>query len=50
MWKVISPQYFSLNANPWYYIIGFVSFMMSLRGLFIYLQLPEVENNKIKKN
>ena len=50
MWKEISPQYFSLEANPWYYIIGFVSFMMSLRGLFIYLKLPEVEINKIKKN
>ena len=50
MWKEISPKYFSLNANPWYYIIGFVSFMMSLRGLFIYLKLPEVEINKIKTN
>ena len=50
MWKEISPKYFSLNSNPWYYIIGFVSFMMSLRGLFIYLKLPEVEINKIKTN
>ena len=50
MWKEISPKYFSLGANPWYYIIGFVSFMMSLRGLFIYLNLLEVEMNKIKTN
>lgn len=50
MWKEISPKYFSFYANPWYYIIGFVSFVMSLRGLFIYLNLPEVEINKIKKN
>ena len=50
MWKEISPKYFSLYANPWYYIVGFVSFMMSLRGLFIYLKLPEVKIDKIKNN
>ena len=50
MWKEISPEYFSLCANPWYYIIGFVSFVMSLRGLFIYLKLPEVQNIKVKNN
>ena len=50
MWKEISPKYFSLYANPWYYIIGFVSFMMSLRGLYIYLKLPEVQIIKIKNN
>ena len=50
MWKEISPKYFSLYANPWYYIVGFVSFMMSLRGLFIYLKLPEIKIDKIKNN
>jgi hypothetical protein len=41
MWKEISPKYFSIEYNPWYYIIGFISFIMSIRGLFIYLQLPD---------
>ena len=50
MWKEIFPEYFSFYANPWHYIIGFVSFMMSLRGLFIYLKLPEVKIAKIKNN
>ena len=50
IWTEISPKYFSLYANPWYYIVGFVSFMMSLRGLFIYLKLPEVKIDKIKNN
>ena len=50
MWKEICPEYFSLYENPWYYIIGFISFMMSLRGLYIYLKLPEVQIIKIKNN
>ena len=50
MWKEISPKFFSIDANPWYYIVGFVSFMMSIRGLLIYLKLPDEEINKVKKN
>ena len=49
MWKEIAPEYFSIEYNPWYYIIGFVSFTMSVRGLFIYLRLPEENNDKIKQ-
>ena len=43
MWKEISPEYFSIEYNPWYYIIGLISFIMSIRGLLIYLRLPEEE-------
>ena len=50
MWKEISPKFFSFEYNPWYYIIGFVSFLMSIRGLCIYLKLPEEKDIKIKEN
>ena len=48
MWKEISPNFFSIEYNPWYYIIGFVCFIMSIRGLLIYLRLPEKIVDKIK--
>ena len=48
MWKEISPNYFSIEYNIWYYIVGLVCFVMSLRGLIIYLKLPPI--NKIKYN
>ena len=48
MWKEISPNYFSIECNIWYYIVGLVCFVMSLRGLIIYLKLPPI--NKIKNN
>ena len=48
MWKEISPNYFSIEYNIWYYIVGLVCFVMSLRGLIIYLKLPPI--NKIKNN
>ena len=48
MWKEISPNYFSIEYNIWYYIVGLVCFEMSLRGLIIYLKLPPI--NKIKNN
>ena len=50
MWKEISPEYFSIEYNPWYYIIGFISFIMSVRGLCIYLRLPEDSVIKIKQS
>ncbi len=49
MWKEISPKFFSIEYNPWYYIIGFISFIMSIRGLFIYLQLPDEKYEIIKE-
>ncbi len=50
MWKEIVPEYFSLDSNPWYYIVGFVCFCMSLRGLFIYMKLPEKQIMRIKED
>jgi len=41
MWMCIAPDYFSLNANPWYYIMGIVCLYFAIRGLFVYRQLPE---------
>ena len=41
MWLAIAPDFFSLEANPWYYIMGIVCLYFSVRGLVQYLQLPE---------
>ena len=41
MWLAIAPDFFSLEANPWYYIMGIVCLYFSIRGLVQYLQLPE---------
>ena len=41
MWVCIAPDFFSLSANPWYYITGLVCLAMAIRGLVIYLKLPE---------
>ena len=49
MWKEISPKFFSIEYNPWYYIIGFISFIMSIRGLIIYLRLSGENADKIKE-
>ncbi len=40
MWEAIAPNFFSLDANPWYYIMGFVCLFFSVRGLVQYIQLP----------
>ena len=50
MWKEIAPQYFSIDSNPWYYIMGLICCIMSLRGVFIYIKLPEINFEKIKNN
>ncbi len=34
-------EFDSLEANPWYYIMGVVCLYFSVRGLVQYLQLPE---------
>ena len=41
MWLAIAPDFFSLEANPWYYIMGVVCLYFSVRGLVQYLKLPE---------
>lgn len=41
MWLAISPDFFSISANPWYYIMGLICFFFSIRGLVIYIKLPE---------
>lgn len=35
----IAPDFFSLEANPWYYIIGVVCLFFSVRGLVQYRRL-----------
>lgn len=41
MWVCIAPDFFSMSANPWYYITGLVCLAMAIRGLIIYLKLPK---------
>lgn len=41
MWLAIAPDFFSLEANPWYYLTGLVCLLLSIRGLVIYLRLPQ---------
>lgn len=39
MWA-LSSHYFSMAANPWFYLIGIVSIAYSIRSLLKYRQLP----------
>ena len=50
MWKEISPEFFSIENNPWYYIVGAACYFMSIRGTIIYLGLPDDKIEKIKNN
>ena len=43
MWLSIAPDFFSLEANPWYYIMGVVCLYFAIRGLVIYRRLPAKE-------
>ncbi len=43
MWVAVEPDFFSLSADPWYYIMGAICLIMSIRGLIIYIKLPEKE-------
>lgn len=36
MWLCIAPQYFSIEENPWYYIMGAICLFFSIRGLLIF--------------
>lgn len=47
MWVAIAPEYFSMSANPWYYIMGAVCLFFAIRGAIIYEKLPE--KNAISK-
>lgn len=40
MWAAIAPDFFSLEANPWYYIVGVVCLFCAIRGFVIYEKLP----------
>ncbi len=48
MWVRISPNFFSITENPWYYIMGAVCLFFSVRGLLIYLKMSKSNTNKIK--
>lgn len=41
MWLAIEPDFFSISANPWYYIMGIICLFFAIRGLYIYEKLPE---------
>ncbi len=41
MWEAVAPQFFSLHADPWYYIMGIVCLYFSIRNIVIYEKLPE---------
>lgn len=41
MWALISPQYFGLEANPWYYVMGAVVFCFAIYDVYIYAKLPK---------
>lgn len=46
MWLCIAPDFFSPEANPWYYIMGLICLIMSIRGLLIYKSLPEKSRSR----
>lgn len=41
MWVAISPDFFSLEANPWYYIMGVICLFFAVRGTVQYTKLPK---------
>ena len=41
MWVCIAPDFFSLQENPWYYIMGVICLYFAVRGLVLYTKLPE---------
>lgn len=41
MWVAIEPDFFSISANPWYYIMGMICLFFAVRGLYLYEKLPE---------
>ena len=47
MWQAIAPDYFSISSNPWYYIVGFVCFVVACYGYYVYEKLPQKENTNV---
>ncbi len=41
MWAAIAPEFFGFAENPWFYIMGIVCLFFSLRGIYIYENLPQ---------
>ncbi len=41
MWTCIAPQFFSLEENPWYYLMGIVCLIFAIRGVIVYLRLKK---------
>lgn len=39
MWLCINPDFFSLEANPWYYIMGLLCLFFSIRGTIKFLKM-----------
>ena len=44
MWIAVKPEFFSLSANPWYYLTGLFCFASSAYGLYLYVKLPPKED------
>ncbi len=44
MWLAVKPEFFSIQENPWYYIMGVICLFFAVRGLIIYEKLPPKED------
>ena len=44
MWLAIKPEFFSLSANPWYYLTGIFCLASAIYGLYLYIKLPPKED------
>lgn len=44
MWLAVKPEFFSLAANPWYYLTGLFCLASSVYGLWLYIKLPPKED------
>ena len=41
MWVAVNPDFFSLKADPWYYIMGIACLYFSVRGLVLYCKMKK---------
>lgn len=41
MWALISPDYFGISANPWYYVMGAVVICFAVYNVTVYARLPK---------
>ncbi len=44
MWLAVKPEFFSLQANPWYYLTGLFCLASAIYGLYLYIKLPPKED------